>query len=555
MKTYLLSFLALCVFHSSFGSTLKPNKKLNSKTKIINGSNSPALIYQVLLSTNPADLTGSYHGGGVLITPKCILTAKHVIAGGGSNLKAWVGINSRNQATSETAYSMAKRVNHPNNSIDVGLIFLDNAVPNVNSANPSIKLASENNSAWWSPGQSLTVSGFGIAATNTTNVSSDLKIVSVNTSTLTDPSSIICQGPNTSDACQGDSGGPLVKTGNNVLTGIVSADINGALPNPSNGAKNNCGLGGRYVKVSKVLDWIVEELFKQNTPEFICSNATTITTLPMMPDGCTIQWTTQVENGYPSNLFNVTSGTGLSFTVAAGNSTVQGFGRITLVFTSPGNAVKTVIKRVWVGSPPSTINVTTDGSFSLNNNNTSVCRTFGYCMTSSILRFIDPNTLTTVVNANASSISNFSYSGSFPSANGNNAFFTLSTISVANDRACFESNITNTYAVNIITNNTCGVKNRQLFITVNNCGARIFPNPASNVVKIEFENPDKLESIPDLIELYDERKQKKSKSMDISKNKKGLIEMDVSDLPRGTYYLKMTYEKKSEIETIRIILE
>jgi Secretion system C-terminal sorting domain len=153
------------------------------------------------------------------------------------------------------------------------------------------------------------------------------------------------------------------------------------------------------------------------------------------------------------------------------------------------------------------------------------------------------------------SVTNYSYSGSFPSANGNNAFFTPSTNSVTNNKVCFGSNLTNTYTINVTANNSCGTNSRMLFITVNNCGVRVFPNPASNVVKIEFENPDKLESIPDLIELYDEKKQKKSKSMDISKNKKGLIEMDVSDLPRGTYYLKMTYEKKSEVETIRVILQ
>ena len=111
--------------------------------KIINGTN-VTLPYQALLSTNPMDLSGSYHGGGVLITPRCIVTAKHVITGGGSNLKAYVGINNRSQATQPLTVSK----NVVNADGDIGLIFLTNDVPNVNNVNPSIKLASEDNSTW-----------------------------------------------------------------------------------------------------------------------------------------------------------------------------------------------------------------------------------------------------------------------------------------------------------------------------------------------------------------------------------------------------------------------
>jgi hypothetical protein len=37
---------------------------------------------------------------------------------------------------------------------------------------------------------------------------------------------------------------------------------------------------------------------------------------------------------------------------------------------------------------------------------------------------------------------------------------------------------------------------------------RIFPNPAQRVITMEFENPEMIESIPDLIELQQEKHRK-----------------------------------------------
>jgi secreted trypsin-like serine protease len=290
-------------------------------------------------------------GGGVLITPNCLLTAKHVFLGGtgGGTLQAWVGITNRNQATPATAYSTADRVSNAN--ADIGLIFLSSPVPNVNQTNPCIKLASENNSSIWAANQELTVSGFGVDANNTNCVSNVLKSTNVNVNGFNLPNVIACVGPGTNDACQGDSGGSLVGvfTNNNIstrlLTGIVSSDINGVLPTDSNSTTNNCGQGGRYVKVSKYLDWIVERIFIKNTPDFVCTNGLTINTLPFMTDGCTMSWTVTADVGPSSNMFTVLSGNALSFTTAA-KPNVQGFGTITLVFNSPGNPQMTVIKRV-----------------------------------------------------------------------------------------------------------------------------------------------------------------------------------------------------------------
>ena len=83
----------------------------------------------------------------------------------------------------------------------------------------------------------------------------------------------------------------------------------------------------------------------------------------------------------------------------------------------------------------------------------------------------------------------------------------------------------------------------------------LYPNPAKDVVTLEFENPEQPESIPITVEIYDEKKQSKLKSFDLSKSKNKKKEIDVSDLPRGTHYMKLYFEKKKEVETIRLILE
>jgi V8-like Glu-specific endopeptidase len=83
MKIIIISILALCLFHDSFGNPPSPRKKVNTKTKVIGGGSTTSLTYQALLSANPTNLCDQnfMQGGGVLITPNCILTAKHVLQG------------------------------------------------------------------------------------------------------------------------------------------------------------------------------------------------------------------------------------------------------------------------------------------------------------------------------------------------------------------------------------------------------------------------------------------------------------------------------------------
>jgi hypothetical protein len=115
-------------------------------------------------------------------------------------------------------------------------------------------------------------------------------------------------------------------------------------------------------------------------------------------------------------------------------------------------------------------------------------------------------------------------------------------------------------------NGTCSIS-RNIIVQVNNCSFRISPNPAQNTLSVSFESPEQLESIPDNIDLFDESK-KNVKSMDLKLKKAegskdpnvskslGKIDLDVRDLPRGTYYLHLTFgaNREKQVEQIRVIL-
>jgi Trypsin/Secretion system C-terminal sorting domain len=381
------------------------------------------------------------------------------------------------------------------------------------------------------------------------SVSNTLKRAAVEVTLVNSTNNKIIVGGNYNgtnyDACQGDSGGPLYASTNpnssssefNVLIGTVNGGT-------------GCGGGGAYMNVSKYLKWIVETILIEDTPNFLCGGSSvTLENIGKLPDGCTMGW-----SAFPSSLFLSTqivapASTGLTptfkITAASGAS---GEATIQINMLTPDGPF-TVSKKIWIGQPGS-INIVTDGTFNINGSNATICKTFGYCMTSN------------ATNGNISSANSFSYSG-WPISN---SFFGPPTTSVIiNDRVCFGTNNTGSYFLTVYASNTCGTSSKNVIFQVNNCGFRVFPNPAQTTVAVEFEEPDKIESIPDIIDLVEEKSQKKVKSKDVKMIKEkeknnhkayGKIEIDVSDLPRGVYYLNMSYENKngSKVEQARVIL-
>jgi hypothetical protein len=120
-------------------------------------------------------------------------------------------------------------------------------------------------------------------------------------------------------------------------------------------------------------------------------------------------------------------------------------------------------------------------------------------------------------------------------------------------------------SVSVTPSNACGTGSPAYF-TVPAYGQFLmaYPNPATDVLTLEFKSTEVKESLPASIELYSESSTKSVKSVsvqDIAKNnafKDGnKIELRVADLPRGIYYLhvKPNEKQKQEVQKMRIRLD
>lgn len=178
----------------------------------------------------------------------------------------------------------------------------------------------------------------------------------------------------------------------------------------------------------------------------------------------------------------------------------------------------------------------------------TICAGSGYCMTSS------PNG---IYNAG---VTYFSYGG-WPTYN---AFSYAATQSITADRLCFGSNSTGQSYLTIYATNVCGTSSRGLVFNVINCGYRVAPNPATTTLSVEFDEPTRSESLPDLVELFSEKTPKSVKTIKIAEGQEAIalttanrLDIDVAKLPRGVYYLHLTFSKRKENQTdkVRILLD
>lgn len=112
--------------------------------------------------------------------------------------------------------------------------------------------------------------------------------------------------------------------------------------------------------------------------------------------------------------------------------------------------------------------------------------------------------------------------------------------------------------------NSCGSASAGTTICIDNCSARytVFPNPAKDQLSVKFDHYESSASMPDQISLFSEKTQEAvyTINFDGSYSKvgsDGLFKIDVGSLPRGTYYLHVTYSKNGEQTTdrTRIVLQ
>ncbi|MGX5856777.1 T9SS type A sorting domain-containing protein [Dyadobacter jiangsuensis] len=132
--------------------------------------------------------------------------------------------------------------------------------------------------------------------------------------------------------------------------------------------------------------------------------------------------------------------------------------------------------------------------------------------------------------------------------------------------AYFNSYVNNCYGIDITVSNCFGSVQKGITICVDNCAKgtpiyKVFPNPARDQVKIQFDDGQAIERLPQTVRLLSEVGGKEVRAIDATAQyvtpafeQDRTITLPVSDLPKGIYYLILV-NRDGTFENVRLILE
>lgn len=236
-------------------------------------------------------------------------------------------------------------------------------------------------------------------------------------------------------------------------------------------------------------------------PSFICTNSG-LSSLNNLRQGIAVTWTAT-----PSNLFSISSGTGINANLVAASSSVSGSGTLTYTISNSCGTPTQISKPVWVGTPTITF-------------------IEKFCVgTEAIFRFRAPD------------ISGATYTWSINNPNlGVTYLRNYCEVSGAPNMSSQSYTLTLT-----INQGSCTLTRTQNRV-YSKCGGggggplRVFPNPASDELIVEYttENTDSKESI--LVELINPSL---NKVYSLETNESSLT-IPVHNLPQGIYFLHIT---------------
>ncbi len=277
-------------------------------------------------------------------------------------------------------------------------------------------------------------------------------------------------------------------------------------------------------------------------PKEVCYGQNATISMPNLRANETISW--NINGGGLQTVSTATH----SITLTPSSSASNGMATITATITQPGVGTFTAVHTLHVGAPSSASGIVLHNSTT--NHQANNYGTINLCSGTYNNLYIQ-SSLTTLTGAQWSFPGGWSYWTS-----GINAYVNPlgpgNSIYVQATNQCGTASFPSTYSTNL---NGCGGYYSYV----------VYPNPAKDVLTIEFEDTIEEKSFPEKFELFNEKSAKNVLAVDASsttkqkelKGTKRLL-IDVSVLPRGKYILRVTQEKSDDAEkfkSINIVLE
>ncbi|MDR2234018.1 MAG: trypsin-like serine protease [Tannerella sp.] len=494
---------------------------LNAQQNITGGDdiNITSVPWQVLVNVN-----GNDNGGGSIVAPNFILTAKHVVetSPGGSiyapsAVKVYAGITCRSEKSSSNTFNVTNIIPHP--TMDVALLQLSTNIT-FNSNRNAINWASTDNSLY-NAGRAVRVSGWGWLTPFGNAFAPCLQAVDVHIISNQDASNMLGTilaayemattgvGSIRQGACNGDSGGPLTTLSNSnepMLIGVVNWALAGC-------SGNNGNSPSVYLRVSSILNWIGTNIINISGPNAICSGSSSFS-VSNAPNGFT--WNSS------SNLNISGSGTNVSVSTVSG---ANGAGWISINH----GGVELARKNVWIGVPPTPL---ISGPSSVSTSSQPVTY------------------YANIQGYTSSTITNYEWSWQSDPANPMYSYGNYINIYF---------NVAGSSRLSLRASNSCGYSPWQ-YLYINAGGSlyvTYYPNPVSDVLNIEVKTKDAVSARSIAAASYDIRLydgQGTQLRQTVTKGESN-TQFDVSGLPNGTYYLHVYDGVNAKPEMYQIIVK
>lgn len=256
-------------------------------------------------------------------------------------------------------------------------------------------------------------------------------------------------------------------------------------------------------------------------PALICNNSGY--TLTAFPAGSSAVW-------------SASPGLSMNGNVATRQNGYSGAGTVTATVTVPNACAPIPVRRtIWVGNP--NLSKTING---VNSGTTSVTAGSSYNLAAS------SSSPSTTFNYN-------NYAGS-----GNMTIDLYTPNNPTTQMYVYSNSTYGLRQVKVTATNSCG-NYAEDFVFLLESGFKVYPNPATEKITLEFANAAMLAAMPSKIELFAEKFAQPVRSVVIKEvfDRIGLQEgnklhLNVSDLPRGTYYLHATRSENSQEVVVKL---